>query len=149
LPAVADSPARGPRRLSEAHPTRRGLILAWWGFTVTFGFLRLLTWLIHIHVAGLGNVSEGGVHLHHYLYGILIVAIVGILGVSERSPRWRAWLGLAFGIGLALIVDEIALLVELKDVYWSGVGEVSVAVAVILISAVGSVLVLTRSPHAD
>ena len=150
MPPASDTTAqRGPRRLREAHPTRRGLILAWWGFTITFGFLRLLTWLIHIHVAGLGNVSEGGVHLHHYLYGILIVVIVGVLGVSERSPRWRAWLGLAFGIGLALIVDEIALLVELKDVYWSGPGEVSVAVAVLLMSVVGSVLVLTRSPHAD
>jgi hypothetical protein len=141
--------AKGPRRLRDAHPTRRGLILAWWGFTVTFGGLRLLTWLIHIHAAGLGNVSEGGVHLHHYLYGIAILAIVSILGLVERSPRMRAWLGLAAGIGLALIVDEIALLVELKDVYWKGPGEASVAVGVILIGIAGSVLALTRSPRAD
>jgi hypothetical protein len=140
---------RRPRRLREAHPTRRGLILGWWGFTATFGGLRLLTWLIHIHAAGLGNVSSGGVHLHHYLYGILILVIVSILGLVERTPRWRAWMGLAFGIGLALIVDEVALLVELKDVYWKGPGAVSVAVAIVIMSVVGSVLVLTRSPGPD
>jgi hypothetical protein len=152
LPPAADRsspPLRRPRRLRDAHPTRRGLILAWWGFTATFGGLRLLTWLIHIHAAGLGNVSSGGVHLHHYLYGILILMIVGILGLVERSPRWHAWLGLAFGIGLALVIDEIALLVELKDVYWKGPGEISVAVAVILIGVAGSVLALTRSPPPD
>lgn len=151
MPPAAEAPRvrRRPRRLREAHPTRRGLILAWWGFTATFGGLRLLTWLIHIHAAGLGNVAAGGVHLHHYLYGILILTIVGIVGLVERTPRWRAWLGLAFGIGLALIIDEIALLVELKDVYWKGPGEVSVAVGVILIGIAGSVLALTRSPPPD
>jgi hypothetical protein len=149
LPAAAEAPRRRPRRLREAHPARRGLILAWWGFTVTFGGLRLLTWLIHIHAAGLGNVGAGGVHLHHYLYGILLLTIVSILGLVERSPRMRAWLGLAAGIGLALVVDEIALLVELKDVYWKGPGEVSVAVGVILIGLTGSVLALTRSPPPD
>jgi hypothetical protein len=151
LPPAAETPAarRRPRRLREAHPTRRGLILAWWGFTVTFGGLRLLTWLIHIHAAGLGNVGAGGVHLHHYLYGILILSMVSILGLVERSPRLRAWLGLAAGIGLALVVDEIALLVELKDVYWQGPGEVSLAVGVILIGIAGSVLALTRSPPPD
>ena len=152
MPPAAEpqtAPRRRPRRLREAHPTRRGLILAWWGFTITFGGLRLLTWLIHIHAAGLGNVGAGGVHLHHYLYGILILTIVSILGLVERSPRMRAWLGLAAGIGLALIVDEIALLVELKDVYWQGPGEVSVAVGVILIGLAGSILALTRSPPPD
>jgi hypothetical protein len=145
----ASGAARRPRRLRDAHPTRRGLILAWWGFTITFGGLRLLTWLIHIHAAGLGNVGAGGVHLHHYLYGILLLTIVSILGLVERTPKMRAWLGLAAGIGLALIIDEIALLVELKDVYWQGPGEVSVAVGVILIGIAGSVLALTRSPPPD
>jgi hypothetical protein len=131
------------------HPGRRGLVLAWWGFTATFAFLRALTWAIHVHVAGLGNVSSDGVHLHHYLWGILLTAGVGVFGLSERSHEHRAWMGLVLGIALALIIDEIALLVELKDVYWSGAGAVSVGVGVLLIGLVGSALVLTRSPMAD
>jgi hypothetical protein len=79
-----------------------------------FGGLRLLTWAIHVHVHGLGNVTAGGVHLHHYLYGILLVIGVALCGLVERSPRWHARMGLAFGIGLALIIDEAAELIELK-----------------------------------
>src|SRR5690349_4028924 len=136
---------RRPRRLREAHPTRRPIVLAWWGFTGTFVLLRLLTWLIHMHVAGLGNVSAGGIHVHHYLWGILLMTGVAASGLVERSTGWRAWMGFALGVGLALVVDEIALLVELKDVYWSGAGAASVGAGVILIGIVGSVLVLTRS----
>ncbi len=140
---------RRPRKLTDVHPTRRGFVLSWWTFTATFAFLRLLTWAIKVHVAGLGNVNAGGTHLHHYLWGILIVATIASLGLVERSPTWRTWMGALLGVGLALIVDEIALLVELKDVYWSGAGEVSIAVALIVIGVAGSVLALTRAPHRD
>jgi hypothetical protein len=124
-------------------------VLGWWTFTATFAILRLLTWAIKVHVAGLGNVQAGGIHLHHYLWGILLVVAVAFTGLVERSATWRTWMGVAFGIGLALIIDEIALLVELKNVYWTGAGEVSVAVGVILVGVGGSVLALTRSPHKD
>lgn len=126
------------------HPTRRGLVLAWASFTATFAFLRLLTWAIRVHVAGLGNVSAGGVHLHHYVWGILLLAGVAVFGLVDRSPRARTWMGLALGVGAALIVDEAALLIELRDVYWSGFGAVSVAIAVLIIGAAGSALALTR-----
>lgn len=55
-------------------------------------------------------------------------------------------MGLMFGIGLALIVDELALLIDLKDVYWSGAGGVSIAVALVLIAIAGGLLALTRAP---
>jgi hypothetical protein len=147
--ASQPAPRLHPRTLAQVHPTRRGFVLSWWSFTVTFIFLRLLTLAIHEHVAGLGNVSAGGVHLHHYLWGILLVSLVASAGLIERSPTWRIWMGLVLGFGLALIIDEIALLVELKDVYWSGAGWVSVGVGIIFISVLGSVLAMTRSRHRD
>jgi hypothetical protein len=137
------------RTLQDVHPTRRGLVLAWWSFTAMFGGLRLLTWSIHAHVGGFGNVTAGGVHIHHYLWGILILIFVGAAGIVERSPQWHAWMGLFFGIGLALVVDEAALLIELKDVYWTGAGGVSVALALILIGLAGSLLALTRVRGVD
>jgi hypothetical protein len=143
------TPRRRPRRLREIHPTRRGLVVAWWSFTATFAFLRLLTWLIRIHVAGLGNVSAGSVHLHHYIWGILLLIAVAIFGLVDRAPKARVWMGVALGIGTALIVDEAALLIELRDVYWSGFGAVSVAIAVIVIGLAGGALALTRSPPPD
>lgn len=140
---------RRPRRLREVDPTRRGLVLAWLAFTATFLFLRLATWLIKIDAAGIGNVSAGDVHLHHYLWGILIVVGVAFAGLVERNDRWHKWMGVAFGIGLALIVDEAALLVQLDDVYWESEGIASPAAGVILIGVLGSALALTRSPHVD
>jgi len=83
-----------------------------------FGFLRLLTWAIHVHVAGLGNITAGSVHIHHYLWGILLLTVVAALGLIERTPAWHSWMGLLFGVGSALVVDEAALLIELRDVYW-------------------------------
>jgi hypothetical protein len=136
-----------PRRYRDIHPTRRGLVLSWWSFTVTFAGLRVLTLLIHLKVRGLGNVTAGGLHIHHFVWGIIILAIVATLGLVERSDTWRVWMGVALGFGLALVVDEAALLVELKDVYWDRQGAASVAAAIVLIGVVGSVLVMTRSPH--
>ena len=142
-------PTRRPRRLREAAQVRRGLILAWWSFTVTFVLLRVLTLLIHLKVRGFADVSAGGVHIHHYVWGILILIGVGLGGLVNRSYLWRVLAGLLFGVGLALVIDEAALLVELRDVYWSGPGWSSVALAIILIGASGSLLVLRRAPRAD
>jgi hypothetical protein len=54
-----------------------------------------------------------------------------------------------FGIGLALVIDEAALLIDLKDVYWQTQGAISVAAALIIIGVTGSVLALLRSPRRD
>ncbi|OZF03280.1 hypothetical protein CH299_08105 [Rhodococcus sp. 14-2686-1-2] len=114
---------RFPRRLRQIDPARRGIVLAWLAFTITFG----------------------GVHLHHYLWGILLLAAVAIFGLVDRSPRTRSWMGIALGVALGLIVDEAALLITLEDVYWQNEGWSSIAIAVTLIGVVGSALVLTRS----
>ena len=140
---------RRPRRWSEVSPTRRGLVLAWWGFTVMFGGLRLLTWLIDIDASGVGNIQAGGVHIHHYVWGILLLMIVGGYGLVERSPRWHAWLGLAYGIAMALVIDETGNLIDLKDVYWQRAGGVSIAVALILIGLAGSVLAFTHRQETE
>lgn len=136
------------RLLPGISPERRGFVLAWWGFALTFGGMRLLTWLIHIDVAGLGDVQAGGVHIHHYVWGILLLAAVGAAGLVERSARARAWMGLAYGVGLALVLDEAALLISLEDVYWDTEGGVSIALAVAVIALAGSVLAVTRGRRA-
>lgn len=54
--------------------------------------MRLLTWLIHIDMVGVGDVKAGGVHIHHYVWGFLLLAAVGAAGlVTERlgpAPGW-------------------------------------------------------------
>ncbi|MEX1909579.1 hypothetical protein L6241_14935 [Janibacter sp. Y6] len=125
-------------------------MLAWVGFTLTFALARLVTGVIKIGDQDTGDVVVGGVHLHHYLWGIAIVVVaVAIYGLVDRSARTRSVMGAALGVGVALIVDEIALLVTLEDVYWTSEGWSSVAVAVIIIGVVGSALVATRSGRQD
>ncbi|MDQ1703120.1 MAG: hypothetical protein QOF57_2372, partial [Frankiaceae bacterium] len=50
---------------------------------------------------------------------------------------YNPWLGLAYGIGCALVIDEFALLLDLRDVYWSAEGRVSVDAALVVIVVLG------------
>jgi hypothetical protein len=77
--------------------------------------------------AGLGNVRIGGVHIHHQVFGILIIIGTGIVLVSA-TPQGAALDAAAavFGVGVGLTVDEFALWLYLDDVYWAKEGRASV-----------------------
>jgi hypothetical protein len=63
--------------------------------------------------------SAGTVHLHHYIWGLALIAVCGFLALSLESAKWHPILAIPFGVGLALVLDEFALLLQLKDVYWA------------------------------
>ena len=97
---------------------------------VTFLITRTVTRLIRSGSgggAGLGNVSLGGNHIHHQVFGILIIIGTGIILVSQ-TPSGTALDAAAavFGVGVGLTVDEFALWLNLKDVYWARQGRQSV-----------------------
>ncbi len=138
----------------ELSPGRQSATLSWLSFTVTFVVVRLITHRIRDesskqdsegyqdeHRGGLHDLSIKGVHLHHYLWGILIVSTVAGLSlrVDERIRR-HPLMALSYGIGMALIVDEFALLLDLKDVYWAKQGRTSVDLAITLSAAGATVL---------
>lgn len=136
---------RRPRHWNDIDPTRRAVVLTWLAFTATFAIARIVTGVIKLGGSQSGNLNAGGVHLHHYLWGLLLVIGVAVFGLVDRSLKARAWMGLALGVGLGLIVDEAALLITLKDVYWKTDGWASVGIAVVIISVLGTALVITRS----
>jgi hypothetical protein len=115
--------------------------MSWLGFTGTFATARGITHSIKSGKGPFHDVSKGGVHLHHYLWGIAMLAGVGAVAVhgADRHRRHPA-VALTYGIGLGLIADEFALLVDLEDVYWSSKGRLSVEVGVGLSSIGGTVL---------
>jgi hypothetical protein len=96
---------------------------------VTFLVTRLVTRRIRAGTSGrgIGNVSIAGNHIHHQVFGILIIIGTGIALVST-TPEGAALDGASavFGIGVGLTVDEFALWLHLKDVYWSEQGRQSV-----------------------
>ena len=111
------------------------------GILVTFLVTRMVTRMIRSGSggAGLGNVSIGGNHVHHQVFGILIIIASGIILVSQRP--WGAALDAAaalFGVGVGLTVDEFALWLHLKDVYWAKQGRISVDLGVGGSSLVGT-----------
>jgi hypothetical protein len=118
---------------------QRSALASWLAFTCTFGIVRGITYSIRSGRGPFRNISAGGEHLHHYLWGIGILAGVGAVAVrgTERQRRHPA-VPLSYGSGLALIVDEFALLLDLKDVYWAKQGRISVDVAIGAISVAGS-----------
>lgn len=126
----------------ELHPGQQSALISWLAFTGTFAAVRAITYSIKTGKGPVRNVSVGGTHLHHYLWGILTVSLVG--GVALRGDdrlRRHPLVATAYGAGTALIVDEFALLLDLRDVYWAKEGRWSVDLAVGLISTTGSVLV--------
>jgi hypothetical protein len=116
---------------SELDAGQQSALISWLSFTGTFGGVRGVTHAIRDGKGPFRNLSVGGEHLHHYMWGIGLLAGVGAVAVrgDERVRRHPAT-ALAYGVGLALIMDEFALLLDLKDVYWAKQGRISVDLAV-------------------
>ena len=112
-------------------------------FLVTFGFIRTSTHMIKAQVSWWpGNVSVGGTHIHHLVWGILLLLINGYIGVAiHPGDPWRDIVAVLFGIGTGLTLDEFALWLNLKDVYWSQQGRRSIDAVIIAATVTGMVLV--------
>ena len=116
---------------------RERLFLASVGFLLTFGIVRGVTHVIRAGVGPIHNVSAGGLHIHHLVWGILILILVGYVWLIEKGvgSNWIASVtALAFGVGAALTLDEFALWLNLQDVYWTGAGRESIDAVIIFIS---------------
>ena len=111
---------------------RERLFLAWLGFFVTAFVVRGITFAIHYDVGPFHNVSMGGRHIHHMVWGIFLLLLIGYLWLMEigtGSMGHSHWIGRAtsmfYGVGAALVLDEFALWLNLKDVYWQRQGRES------------------------
>jgi hypothetical protein len=134
LPSRVKLPV-GPGELSL-----RPMMWMFLAILITFLITRIVTRLIRSGSgtgAGLGNIRIAGNHIHHQVFGILIIIGTGIALVSA-TPRGAALDAAAavFGVGVGLTVDEFALWLHLEDVYWTDQGRKSV-------DAIFCVLVIT------
>jgi hypothetical protein len=116
-------------------------------FLLTFGFIRTSTHMIRAQVKWWpGNVSVGGTHVHHLVWGILLLLICGYIAVAiDPSSPWREVIAVLFGIGTGLTLDEFALWLDLKDVYWEKEGRKSVDAVIIAAAISGVFLISLRS----
>jgi hypothetical protein len=113
--------------------------MSWLAFTTTFAAVRGVTYSIRAGRGPFRNLSVGGDHLHHYMWGIGLLAGVGAVAIrGEERARRHPVVAVCYGSGLALVVDEFALLLDLRDVYWARQGRISVDLGIGGIAAVGS-----------
>ncbi|HEY1456380.1 MAG TPA: hypothetical protein VGG31_07770 [Candidatus Dormibacteraeota bacterium] len=121
-----------------ASERRERLFLASVAFLVTFGIIRLITHMIRAGIGPFHNVATaGGLHIHHLVWGILLLLLVGYIWLIEEGvgSSWIASLtAMLFGVGAALALDEFALWLNLQDVYWEGAGRESIDAVVIFAS---------------
>ena len=117
-------------------------LLALSAFIMTFLVTRLITRSIR---AGRGpfrdNVSAGGTHVHHAVPGIILLVVGAFMAIGTKSEPWIAVAALAVGVGTSLVLDEFALILHLKDVYWSSEGRVSVELVGLAAACLGFVTI--------
>ena len=123
---------------------KQGLFLVLIGFILSFAFIRMSTRLMRSSRVPWwpgSVVSDGGVHLHHLVFGIVTMMIAGTLGLAVLGDSPYAEIcAFFFGVGAGLTIDEFALWVYLDDVYWAEEGRASIDATVI--AAAGMMLIL-------
>jgi hypothetical protein len=106
---------------------KRRLFLAAVGFFTTFGLARLLAFLASRSVSPVGYIYIRGTHVHHLVWGILLLLAVGFgwlieVGTGSKSSSLLAsrLMSLLYGVGAALTLDEFSIWLNLQEgVYWT------------------------------
>jgi hypothetical protein len=94
-------------------------------FIVAFLFIRFSVRMIRAEVKWWpGNVTPGGMHIHHMVFGLVFMCVGSVTGLAVQNPRsvWAAVTASVLGVGAGLVLDEFALVLHLEDVYWSEQG---------------------------
>lgn len=112
------------------------------GFLGTFATVRISTLGIRDGWGPFRNFRVGGRHIHHFVPGILLVFAAGVAALLTDDDVTEERLAGAMGVGMGLTFDEAALLLDLRDVYWTREGLLSVQVS-LGAAAILSVAILT------
>jgi hypothetical protein len=109
------------------------MFLASIAFFLTFAVVRTITHLIRAGRGPFHDVVTKGGHIHHLVWGILLLLGVGYLWLIQVGTGsavgfpWASQLtALLFGVASALTLDEFALWLTFRDVYWEREGRLSI-----------------------
>ncbi|MGE5407422.1 MAG: hypothetical protein ACM3NV_02305 [Syntrophothermus sp.] len=113
------------------------------GFLGSFALVRLSTLGIRDRWGPFRNVHVGGRHIHHFVPGILLAFGSGVAAVLSQGSEAEQRLAVPLGVGIGLTFDEAALLLDLRDVYWTREGLLSLQLS-FGATAILSVAILTQ-----
>ncbi|MCX6363057.1 MAG: hypothetical protein NTW58_02580 [Actinobacteria bacterium] len=137
--------AVGEGLLGEARASVAAFTL---GLLLTFLGVRINTRLIRAKVKWWFHdiESEGGLHVHHMVIGVVLMVVTGLVLISTTPEGLSLQLcALVFGAGVALTLDEFALILRLQDVYWTSEGRLSVDAVIVAVCA-GFLIILGFNP---
>ncbi len=133
---------------SPQNPRQLSAILVLAGMLGAFAFIRTSARLMRSPKVPWwpGSVTTGELHIHHLVFGIVMMMAAGFLEFALRPGEpWFEILAVVFGIGAGLTLDEYALWLHLEDVYWADEGRKSVD-AVVVAALLGGLIVLGAVP---
>ena len=115
-------------------------------FVLTAVVTRSVTRRIRAGSTGLHNWEVGGIHIHHQVFGIIIVLLSGCLEFAYQPQGAGLYiLAALFGLGAGLTLDEFALWLYLDDVYWTPEGRKSID-AIVVAAAIAGFLAIGEAP---
>jgi hypothetical protein len=114
------------------------------GFLGAFAIARLATWGIRQSWWPTGNIHVQGRHIHHFVPGIVVAFGSAVAGLTTSNEKLESALAVPFGAGVGLTMDEAALLLDLRDVYWSRQGLLSVQVSLAVTGTLAAAILLLR-----
>jgi hypothetical protein len=146
LALLDDAAPLGSLLYSSAHePGRGAAFLVLLAFLVSFLAVRTNTRLIRSPRVPWwpGDIeTEGGLHIHHLVWGISLLLLSGFLAfATDLEDPWWQITAAGFGIGAGLTLDEFALWLHLQDVYWSDQGRASIDAVIVAALFAGLVVV--------
>lgn len=115
-----------PKKEIESRPNLSTLAIV--SFVCSFLVARAFTTLYPDTV-----LVGGGLHIHHFWYGLAMLSIGGWLGISYHNERIDRLSAIIFGAGGGLVGDEVGLLLTFGE-YWSGITFTVVVTFLALIS---------------
>jgi hypothetical protein len=133
VPVITPQRAAAVYRRSFQDTRRERLFLSSVSFFSTFAATRTITHAIRAGRGPFHNLSAGGRHLHHLVFGIAGLLGSGYLwmihgenpteGTDDALGKFNSVL---YGGASALTLDEFALWLDLQDVYWTRQGRESI-----------------------
>ncbi len=85
---------------------------------ISFLFMFIVSRLF-VHFFPFTTITFRGTHIHHFAYGIIILAITNLLSLTlAPSPKNRLRLSIFYGLGLGSAFDEFGMWLEMEDNYW-------------------------------
>ncbi len=126
------------QRTRDSHRLSQILVLL--SFLITFAIARAVT-----NLQKSGAIPNGILPFHHLVPGIFLIIFSGYAGLSFwATGKVRHFMAILFGIGAALTIDEFALWLYLKDVYWEEQGRDSIDAIIYAIIILSIIFVISE-----